>query len=50
MSLDVHITPGADDEEAVRKGSKTMNGKNNNNTATYIPSSPKHPIPISSYE
>jgi hypothetical protein len=48
MSLHVRIAPDLDDEEHVRKGSKTMNGKNNNNTA--IPSYPKHPIPISSHE
>jgi hypothetical protein len=48
MSLEVHTAPDLDDEEHVRKGSKTMNGKNNNNTA--IPSYPKHPIPISSQE
>ena len=48
MSLDVHIAPDLDDEEHVREGSKTMDGKNNNNAAT--PSYPKHPIPISSHE
>ena len=50
MSLDVYIAPDPDDKEEVRKGSKTMNGKNNNNAATCIPSSPKHPIPISYHE
>ena len=50
MSLDVHIAPDSDDEEAVQKGSKTMNGKNNNKTVSCIPSSPKHPIPISYHE
>ena len=49
MSLDVYIAPDPDDEEAIRKGSKMMNGKGNN-TATCIPSSPKHPIPISYHE
>jgi hypothetical protein len=48
MSLHVRITPDLDDEEHVRKGSKTMEGENNNNTA--VPSYPKHPIPISSQE
>jgi len=50
MSLEVHIAPDLGDEEHVRKGSKTMEGKNNNNTATCIPSCPKHSIPISSHE
>jgi hypothetical protein len=49
MSLDVHIAPDPDDDEEVRKGSKTMDG-NNNNTATCVPSSPKHPIPINYLE
>ena len=48
MSLQVRIAPDLGDEEHVRKGSKTMNEKNNNNTT--IPSYPKHPIPISSHE
>ncbi len=48
MSLHVRIAPDLDDEEHARKGSKTVNGKNNNNIA--IPSYPKHPIPISSHE
>jgi len=50
MSLDVHLAGHPIDEKAVRKGSKRMNGKNSNNTATSIPSSPKHPIPIAYYE
>ncbi len=50
MSLNVRIAPDLDDEEYVRKGSKTMDGKNNNNTATHMPLGPKHPIPISSHE
>ncbi len=50
MSLNMYIAPDPDNNEAVRKESKTMNGKNNNNTATCIPSSPKHPIPISYHE
>ena len=35
MSLHVRIAPDLGDEEHVRKGSKTMDGKNNNNTATH---------------
>ena len=38
MSLHVRMTADVDDEEHFRKGSKTMNGKNNDNTA--IPSYP----------
>ena len=48
MSLDVHIVRNPDDNEQLRKGSKMMNVKNNNNTASCVPSGPKHPIPISS--
>ena len=50
MSLHVRITPDLNDEEHVRKGSKTINGRDNKNTATYMPLGPKHPIPISSHE
>ena len=51
MSLHVHSAGHAVGEEAVRKGSKRMNGENSNNTAAYIPSSGhKHPIPITYYE
>ncbi len=50
MSLNVRIAPDLDDEEYVRKGSKTMDGKNSNNTAAHMPLGPKHPIPISSHE
>jgi hypothetical protein len=50
ISLHVRIAPDLGDEEHVRKGSKTMDGKNNNNTATHMPLGPKHPIPISSHE
>ncbi len=49
MSLHVRIAPDLDDEEHVRKGSKTVNGKSSNNDIA-IPSYPKHPIPISSHE
>jgi|GEM_PF-5734460 len=48
MSLHVHIAPGDNDQEEVRKGSETMKG--NDGTATCIASRPKHPIPISSHE
>jgi hypothetical protein len=49
MSLHVRIAPDLDDEERVRKASKTMDGKDNNNNIA-APSYPKHPIPISSHE
>ncbi|MGZ7132926.1 MAG: hypothetical protein ACXVH6_06130 [Halobacteriota archaeon] len=44
MSLDVHLAGHPIDKKAVRKGSKKMNGKNGNNTAT----PPSHQAPNAS--